>query len=80
MKKSHPTLNQLKKSKKIITLKKKYPVWLFLTILPIMSIPVMAVVVRKLYRHNKPAFALSFLTVTLFALIGCLIFSPLQLL
>ena len=77
--KSHPTAKQLRKARKIVTFRKKYPVWLFLPILTIMSVPVMAVAVRKFYRHNKPVFALSLLTVTLFALVGCLVFSPLQL-
>ena len=77
-KKSHPTEKQLRKARKIVTFRKKYPVWLFLPILTIMSVPVMAVVVRKFFRHNKPVFALSLLTVTLFALVGCLVFSPIQ--
>ena len=77
-KKKHPSEKQLRKARKIVTFKKKYPVWIFLPMLPIMSIPVMAVVVRKFYRHNKPVFALSLLTVTLFALVGCLVFSPIQ--
>ena len=77
-KKSHPTEKQLRKARKIVTFRNKYPVWLFLPFLTIMSVPVMAVVVRKFYRHNKPVFALSLLTVTLFALVGCLVFSPIQ--
>ena len=79
-KKSHPTEKQLRKARKIVTFRNKYPVWLFLPFLTIMSVPVMAVVVRKFYRHNKPVFALSLLTVTLFALVGCLVFSPIQML
>lgn len=77
-KKSLPTEKQLRKARKIVTFRKKYPVWLFLPILTIMSVPVMAIVVRKFYRHNKPVFALSLLTVTLFALVGCIVFSPIQ--
>lgn len=77
-KKPLPTAKKLKKARKIVTFKRKYPVWLFLPMLPVMSIPVMAVVVRKFFRHNKPVFALSLLTVTLFALVGCLVFSPIQ--
>ena len=77
-KKSLPTEKKLRKARKIVTFKKKYPVWLFLPVLTIMSVPVMAVVVRKFFRHNKPVFALSLLTVTLFALVGCLVFSPIQ--
>ena len=77
-KKSHPTEKQLRKARKIVSFKKKYPVWFFIPMLPVMSVPVMAVVVRKFFRHNKPVFALSLLTVTLFALVGCLVFSPIQ--
>lgn len=77
-KKSHPTEKQLRKAKKIVSFKRNHPVWLFVPMLPIMSIPVMAIVVRKFFRHNKPVFALSLLTVTLFALVGCLVFSPIQ--
>jgi hypothetical protein len=73
-----PTAKQLRKARKIVNFKKKYPVWVFIPMLPVMSIPVMAIVVRKFFRHNKPVFALSLLTVTLFALVGCLVFSPIQ--
>ena len=76
--KKHPSEKQLRKARKIVTFRNKYPVWLFLPMLVVMSIPVMAVVVRKFFRHNKPVFALSLLTVTLFALVGCLVFSPIQ--
>ena len=76
----HPSAKKIRKARKIVTLKHKYPVWLFVLILPITSIPVMAVIIRRFYHHNKPVFALSLIAVTLFALVGCLIFSPLQLL
>jgi|GEM_PF-1189924 len=76
--KSHPSAKKLKNARKIVDFKRKHPVWLFVPMLPIMSIPVMAIVVRKFFRHNKPVFALSLLTVTLFALVGCLVFSPIQ--
>ncbi|MBQ6083239.1 MAG: hypothetical protein IJK92_02640 [Bacteroidales bacterium] len=76
--KKHPSEKQLKKARKIVIFKKKYPVWLFLPMLTIMSVPVMAIIVRKFFNHNKPMFALSLLTVTLFALVGCLVFSPIQ--
>ena len=76
----HPSAKKIRKARKIVTLKHKYPVWLFVLILPITSIPVMAVIIRRFYHHNKPVFALSLIAVTLFALVGCLMFSPLQLL
>ena len=77
-KRVHPSAKNLRKAKKIVLMKRNRPVWLFLPMLPIMSIPVMAAVIRKFYHHNKPVFALSLLTVTLFALVGCLVFSPIQ--
>ena len=79
-KRVHPSAKNFRKAKKIVTMKKKYPIWLFVPMLPVLSIPVMAFVIRKFYHHNKPVFALSLVTVTLFALVGCLVFSPLQLL
>ena len=77
-KKTNPTAKQLKKARKIITFKRKYPLWLFMPTLPIMSIPVMAAVIRKFYHHNKPVFAFALFTVIMFALVGCLVFSPIQ--
>ena len=74
------TKKQIRRARKIILVQRKYPVWLFVLILPITSIPVMAVIIRRFYHHNKPVFALSLIAVTLFALVGCLMFSPLQLL
>ncbi len=72
------TAKRIKRARKIVMMKKKYPVWLFVPMLPVTSIPVMAVIVRRFFHHNKPVFALSLLTVTLFALVGCLVFSPIQ--
>ena len=72
------TAKQIRKAKRIVKMKRKYPVWLFVLILPFTSIPVMAVIVRRFFNHNKPVFALSLVAVTLFALVGCLIFSPIQ--
>lgn len=77
-KRVHPSAKNLRKARKIVNMKRKYPVWLFVPMLPIMSIPVMAVIVRRFFHHNKPVFALSILTVIMFALVGCLVFSPIQ--
>ena len=77
-KRQHPSAKNIRKAKKIVKMKRKYPVWLFVPMLPITSIPVMALIVRKFFHHNKPVFALSLVTVTLFALVGCLVFSPIQ--
>lgn len=67
---------QLKKARKIVMMKRKYPVWLFVFILPFMSIPVMAVIVKKFYGRDKKVILLSYAATTLFALLGCVICSP----
>lgn len=67
---------QLKKARKIVMMKKKYPMWLFVFILPFMSIPVMAVIVKKFYGRDKKVILLSYAATTLFALLGCVICSP----
>ena len=72
------TAKKIRRARKIVTMRQKYPVWLFVLLLPIMSIPVMAIIVRRFFHHNKPVFALSILTVIMFALVGCLVFSPIQ--
>lgn len=72
------TKKQIRRARKIILFQRKYPVWLFVLVLPITSIPVMAVIIRKFYHNNKPIILLSLVSVALYALIGCLIFSPMQ--
>ena len=72
------TKKQIRRARKIILFQRKYPVWLFVLVLPITSIPVMAVIIRKFYHNNKPIILLSIVSVALYALIGCLIFSPVQ--
>lgn len=68
----------IRRARKIILFQRKYPVWLFVLILPITSVPVMAVIIRKFYHHNKAVFVFSLVSVALYALIGCLIFFPVQ--
>lgn len=76
--KKEMTAKKIRRARKIVTMRQKYPVWLFVLLLPIMSIPVMAIIVRRFFHHNKPVFALSIFTVIMFALVGCLVFSPIQ--
>ena len=76
--KKEMTAKKIRRARKIVTMRQKYPVWLFVLLLPIMSIPVMAIIVRRFFHHNKPVFALSVFTVIMFALVGCLVFSPIQ--
>ena len=76
--KKEMTAKKIRRARKIVTMRQKYPVWLFVLLLPIMSIPIMAIIVRRFFHHNKPVFALSIFTVIMFALVGCLVFSPIQ--
>lgn len=71
---------QLKTARKIVTWKKKYPVWIFVFILPFMSIPVMAFVVKRFYNREKAVYALSLVAVVVFALFGCVVCSPVRML
>ena len=75
---SHLTAKQIKRARNIINFKKRYPVWLFVLFSPFTSIPVMAILIRRFFHHNHGIFALSLFAVTLFALVGCLLFSPIQ--
>jgi len=69
---------RLKTARKIVMWKRKFPVWIFVFILPFTSIPVMACIVRKFYNRNKMVFALSLVATVLFALLGCILCSPIQ--
>ncbi|MCQ2315646.1 MAG: hypothetical protein MJZ85_03015 [Bacteroidales bacterium] len=69
---------QLGKARKIIMMKKKYPMWLFIFILPFLSIPVMALVVRKFYGRDKKIIMLSYCATILFALLGCVSYPVLK--
>lgn len=69
---------QLKKARKIVMMKRKYPMWLFIFILPFLSIPVMAVVVRKFYGRDEKIIMLSYCATILFALLGCVSYPVLK--
>lgn len=72
----HP--KKLEKARKIVMMKRKYPMWLFIFILPFLSIPVMAVIVRKFYGRDKKITMLSCLATILFALLGCVTYPALK--
>ena len=70
------TQKKIRKARQIISWKRKYPIGLFIFILPLLSIPVMAFIIKRFYNHNKKVFSLSFVSVTVFSLLGCILFSP----
>lgn len=70
---------QMRRARKIVNMKKKYPLWAFVFILPFTSIPIMAVIIKKFYSRDKRVFALSLVAAVAFAALGCVICSPIQL-
>ena len=70
--------SNLRKARKIVALKRKYKLGVFLLILPFFSIPVMAFIVRKFFgRARKTALASCFIIV-FWCLFFCLVYSPIQ--
>ena len=68
----------LRKARKIVNLKKKYKLGVFLLFLPFFSVHVMAYVVRKFFGHSKRIIFLSCLIIVFWCLFFCLVYSPIQ--
>lgn len=64
-------------ARKIITLKQRYPFWIFLFILPLFSMPVMSFIIRKFYCRDRVIFLYSLGIVVIWSFGICLIYSPL---
>ena len=69
-------LRQFCRAKKIIKMKRNLPTWLFLSFMPILSIPVMAVTVRVIYCRNKSVFLGCLLILTIWGTGECLAYLP----
>lgn len=82
MKKINKKLSDVRRAKKIcqarkiITLKQRYPLWIFLFILPLFSIPVMSFIIRKFYCHDRMIFFSSLGVIAIWSFGMCLIYSP----
>ncbi len=74
---SRKVKNHVKRARRIITMKRKYRLGVFLFLLPFTSVPVMAVIVRKFYAHSKPIFFASLGIITFWCMVFCLASSPL---
>ncbi len=67
-------VKKIEKARKIINMRKKYPLWLFLFILPLFSIPVMSFVIRKFYCHNKVIMMSCLGIIVIWSFCSCLLF------
>lgn len=68
----------LRKARKIVALKRKYKLGVFLLFLPFFSVPVMAYIVRKFFGRAKKTIFASCLIIVFWCLVFCLIYSPIQ--
>lgn len=66
----------IKRARRIITLRQKYHTWIFLILLPFLSVPVMAAVVRKVYARSRTMFFASIGVLLLWSVVLCLIYLP----
>ena len=66
----------IKRARRIITMRQKYHTWLFLILLPFLSVPVMAAVVRKVYARSRKMFFASIGVLLLWSVVLCLIYLP----
>lgn len=67
------------RARRIVTMKQKYKLWVFLFLLPLLSVPVMAYAVRKFYGHNTTVFISSLLIIVVWAAGESLMFAPMLL-
>lgn len=70
---------RFRRARRIVTMKQKYKLWVFLFLLPFLSVPVMAYVVRKFYGHNKTIYVSSLLIIVVWAAGESLMFAPMLL-
>ena len=68
----------LRKARKIVALKQKHNLGVFLFVLPVFSVPVMAFIVRKFYGRARKIVFSSCLIIILWCLVLCLFYSPIQ--
>ena len=66
----------IKRARRIITMRQKYHTWIFLILLPFLSVPGMAVVVRKVYARSRTMFFASIGVLMLWSVMLCLVYLP----
>ncbi len=66
----------IKRARRIITMRQKFNTWLFLILLPFLSVPVMAAVVRKVYARSRKMFFASIGVLLLWSVVVCLVYLP----
>jgi hypothetical protein len=68
--------NSFHKARRLIYMKRKYKLFVFLFFLPFFSIPVMAYVVRRFYGHSLKIFAVSIFIIVFWSVASTIFFSP----
>jgi len=68
----------IKRARRIITMRQKYHTWFFLILLPFLSVPVMAAVVRKVYARSNKMFLASIAVLLLWSVVLSIIYSPMM--
>lgn len=71
----HPG-KRIKRLRKILRYRNKVGPWPFILTSPILSVPVSAFVIRKLYRRSVWILLISILTILFWGTLSCLVFSP----
>ena len=71
---------RFRRARRIVTMKHKYKLGVFLFLLPFLSVPVMAYVVRKFYGHDQKIYIVSLFIIVVWAAGESLMFAPMLLL
>ncbi len=77
-KKKKLSKNNIRKARKIVELRRKYKLGVFLFLLPFLSIPVMAYIIRKFYAHHWGIIFASLGIVVFWSLFFSLVFLPVR--
>lgn len=70
------TKKSIKRARRIVTMRQKYHTWVFLILLPFLSVPVMAAVVRKVYARSHTMFLASIGVLLIWSVVLCLVYLP----
>lgn len=73
-----PDKRNFRLAHKIVGLKYRYKLGVFLLIMPFFSAPIMGSVVRKIFGHSKKSFLISLGSILFWCVFSCLVFSPIQ--
>jgi len=77
-KKKGKSAKNIRKARKIVQLKHKYKLGVFIMILPILSVPVMAYIIRKFYGRDKKILLYSAVVLLVWSLATSLVYLPMR--